>query len=82
MKLCLQPSLMSQSMIGSVSVVRSQSSPALKSSQLKFVQIAAVHTWTARAACRLQGQKVAGMSAAGPFSLERFVCLPHCIAHF
>lgn len=63
-------------MTGIVSAVRSPNDLVLRSSRLKSVQTAAVCTLTATAVCRLQEQRVAGMSVAGPFSWERFVCLP------
>jgi hypothetical protein len=67
-------------MTGIASAARSQNDRVLRSSQLKSVQTAAVCTLTARAVCRLQEQRVAGMSVAGPFSWERFVCLLVCIS--
>ena len=62
-------------MTGIVSAVRSPNDLVLRSSRLKSVQTAAVCTLTATAVSRPQEQRVAGMSVAGPFSLERFVCL-------
>lgn len=57
-------------MTGIVSAVRSPNDLVLRSSRLKSAQTAAVCTLTATAVCRPQEQRVAGMSVAGPFSLE------------
>ena len=61
-------------MTGTVSAVVSPNYQVLRSSRLRSVQTAAVCTLTATAVCRPQEQRVAGMSVAGPFSWERFVC--------